>query len=479
MLFRLLPLLLLLIPAGCSPRQPSRAADTSEGAPQARYLFLFIGDGMGSAQLALGGELLGGGERLAIASMPVSGLADTHALDRRITDSAAAGTALSSGSKSVVGSVGMGAAGQDTLCSITEHVLAAGMQAGVVTTVSIDHATPACFYAHSPSRKDLAGIAGQMPASGVAYLAGGAAMGEGRDSTVTHAMRRAGYRIVEKLEGLARVEPGQPCWYRGRHDASGALPFAIDRRPRQEVPLPAMVREGIRLLDNPQGFFMMVEGGRIDWACHANDAAAAAREVLDFDRAVGVALDFLARHPEETLVVVTADHECGGLALGSREEGYGSDFAMLAQRSMSSYEFARRVASWRTGGAVGFPAALDSLRAWFGVTAVAPLERSRLEAAYGEAMAEEADEYGADPFTLELFRQMDSRAGIGWTTGSHTALPVPVFAAGVGAERFAGWYDNTAIPVRMLRAAALRPGRPMRGGVELSAADGRCQTEAE
>ncbi|TCD48154.1 alkaline phosphatase [Chlorobium sp. N1] len=464
----LLPALLL---QGCSARS---AAVQSLERPTARYIFLFIGDGMGLAQLELGRALLDSGDSLAMASLPVAGLAATSALDRYITDSAAAGTALATGCRTTVGSISM--AGPDTLRTIVELAGSAGMRTGIVSSVGIDNATPACFYAHSPSRHRYYEIALQMASSGVDYFGGGYAEGnlprrraraERDRGDIDSLMQAAGYRIARSAGELGSVRPGTPAWAYGRYDSTAALAFAMDADPG-EMELADYTREGIRLLMNPKGFFMMVEGGKIDWACHANDAAAAAHDVLAFDRAVRVALDFWRRHPANTLIVVTADHECGGLSIGNGEGGYVSRPRLLLNQRLSCESFAGKVCGWRQGREVTFPMALDSLRTFFGLgsprdslLALSAAERDLLEAAFVSSMEPGSDR---DTFSGAACAILNRRAGIGWASRVHTAVPVPVFAVGAGAERFGGTCSNADLGRRLMEAAGLG---------ELSAVSGR------
>jgi alkaline phosphatase len=276
-----------------------------------KYIFLMIGDGMGLPQVEL--TRVTAERKLNMLGMPVVGLATTASADHQITDSAAAGTALATGHKANNGVIGLGAT-LDTLTTIAERARDKGLKVGIVTTVTTDHATPAAFYANVADRDMSDEIRRQQTASRFDHFAG-------------------------------------------------------------QKPLEGLLSNAIELLDNPDGFFIMAEGGLIDWMGHDNNAQGVIREVLDFDAAVGVALAFYEKHPDETLIIVTADHETGGLTLGNRERKYDSDFARLD--------------------------------------------------------------------------------GLSWTTGVHTALPAPVFAIGRGAENFAGFYDNTDIPKKIITITEL------------------------
>ncbi len=433
-----------------------------------RYVFLFIGDGMGSAQIKLAELVRGRKTPLAMSAFPVSGTASTHAVDREVTGSAAAGTALATGRKTTIGTISMSADHSADFETVAEMAGRRGMRVGIVSNVSIDHATPACFYAHAASRDGYYGIAMQMASSGFEYFGGGFAKGaldSGRPAgLLLRTMRDSGYAIVGDRKGLENASQGKKYWAYGDYDRSGALGYRIDGGG-DHLRLADFVRAGIGLLEGERGFFMMVEGGKIDWACHANDAATAAREVEDFDEALGVALSFYRRHPGETLVVVTADHECGGLSIGNAAGGYGLHPELLRHQKVSFEVFSGKVRSW-AGGGVSFPMALDSAKAYFGLgdvsrdflLALSSREKAALKKAYRASMngGSGGSGYGPDPLTEALVSMLNSKAGIGWASDTHTAVPVPVFAIGKGADQFCGAYDNTDIAKKIIRIAALR-----------------------
>ncbi len=374
----MLTLVLLITSTGCSSEVSLNGGGqrfASQADSGARYVFLFIGDGMGLAQVELGRALLAPGDSLSFPSFPVTGMISTSAADRYITDSAAAGTALATGYATSVGTVSMAANHRDTLKTIVEMAEGDGRRTGVVSSVGIDNATPACFYAHEPLRGSLYAIALQMASSGVDYFGGGRPEGNfphKRSRAVVDRgdidslMQLSGYSVVKNSASLRAVMPGTPCIASGPSDMFGALPFDMDR-PARDADLALFAREGIRLLDNSKGFFMMVEGGKIDWACHANDAAAAGRDVAAFDRAIREAVAFYHRHPEETLIVVTADHECGGLSLGNRDGAYDSRLELLHYQTISMEKLSGKVAAWKKAGGVSFLAALDSVRVFAGL----------------------------------------------------------------------------------------------------------------
>jgi len=436
-----------------------------------RYIFYFIGDGMGLAQVALGEALAGEQGGLAMLRMPVTGLMTTYALDRSITDSAAAGTAMATGYKTTVGTIARNDRHSADLTTIAEAARDHGFGVGIVSSVSIDHATPACFYAHADSRNEYGAIARQMAQSGFDYFGGGYALSALRDDTLDDELRRLmlqkGYTIAAGKEAIEAALPGSRCWAVGAVDSKGALAYEIDRN-EEDADLAFFTRHGIRLLDHHRGFFLMVEGGKIDWACHANDGATVSREVKAFDRAIGEALAFYRSHPDETLIIVTADHECGGLALGNNQVRYSGRPSLLDYQQLSLERFSAKVRAWSGSGRVSFPMAMDSLRVYFGLgnidldplLALSPPDSIDLAKAYQACMtsSEELNTYGrSDPFTSSAGALLNRKAGIGWTTGHHTSVPVPVFALGRGQERFGGSYDNTELAKKMMDLCGLSP----------------------
>ncbi len=468
-------LLIIIVPASTfCPKNQTLQAGVKVRAPLPQYIFLFTGDGMGPAQVKLSSELLESGHTLAMTSFPVLGMATTHAADRLITDSGAAGTALATGKKTTISTISMARNHLDTLRTIAEMAKVKGMRTGIVSSVGIDDATPACFYAHNASRTNLYDIAVQMASSGFDYFGGGYCLGASPENLaktkvfkgdIITLMQSDHYLLARNSEELKAIHPGTRCWAYSGYDSKGALSFAMDRN-ESETSLAEFTREGIRLLNNPKGFFMMVEGGKIDWACHANDAAAAAYDVEAFDNAIKEALAFYHRRPRETLIVVTADHECGGLSLGNAANGYETRFDLLRHQKISQQRFAEKVDTWKQRGTVTFPMALDSVKVYFGlgdVNAASPLALSTgdcytLQQAYLATMKrEEAGTKSNDTFSPTVTSLLNQRAAIGWSSNAHTAVPVQVFAIGRGAEAFMGFYDNTDIAKKIMQLAGLKP----------------------
>ncbi len=441
-----------------------------------KYIFFFIGDGMASPQVNLtqaalddphfrrvnGAITLGA---LSLDQFPVAGMATTHAENQYITGSAAAATALACGEKTTIGTISMNPAHTLPFKTIAEMAKEKGMKVGIVSSVSIDHATPACFYAHETSRGNYYEIASQMDDSGFDYFGGGYVKENAAD--IENQMDAAGYTRVSTLGGLRGVPVGQKCWATTDVYDGKALNYEIDRIGTSEISLAQFTQEGIRLLDNDdKGFFMMVEAGKVDWACHANDAVSATHDMVAFDDAIAIAVDFYNQHPDETLIVVTGDHECGGLTLGFAVTGYKNTFELLKYQKTSFKKF-------DYSAAADFDQALAIMTEKFGLgdTTLDPgLELTardsiRLEDAYNRSMGgapspdptDDFLKYGwYDPFTVTITHILNEKAGIAWTSYSHTGVPVPVYAMGAGADLFSGSYDNTDVAKKIMTAAELK-----------------------
>ena len=276
----------LFLVQGLALADPLKSLPAYNGKP-AKYVFFFIGDGMANPQRASAEVFLQavqkpeevGMTKLAMSQFPAQGMTTTFSLNAIITDSAASGTALACGYKTNSGVISMDPAGKVKYKTLAMLAKERGMKVGVVSSVSIDHATPATFYANEPTRKNYYNIAKQMCESPFDYFAGGGIMnpdGKKHDQPNLYDLaREKGFATVFVRDQFEDLKPGQRVMaFNAYLDGSSALPYEIDR-DRSDVSLAEFTALGIRLLDNPGGFFMMVEGGKIDWACHANDAGAA------------------------------------------------------------------------------------------------------------------------------------------------------------------------------------------------------------
>lgn len=278
-----------------------------------RNVILMIGDGMGPAQLTLARYQKGD---LAVHRMPVSGLSYTQSLRDFVTDSAAAATALAAGERVANGAVGQRPDGT-RIRSVVEVAEELEMWTGLVATSRVTHATPAAMATHVPSRAQEHAIAEQLAASGVEVLLGGGrdmfrGRPDGRD--LIQEMIRGGYSYVHTASELTLASTRVTGRLLGLFSPAAMPKVTEGRSPA----LKAMALAALRVLArSPRGFFLMVEGSQIDWGGHQNDVDYVLHETVDFDDALDAVLRFLsdAGIEDETLVVVTADHETGGLTL--------------------------------------------------------------------------------------------------------------------------------------------------------------------
>ncbi len=448
----------------------------SATAQQAKYVFFFIGDGMGLAHIAASEAYLStsqgkpGIEKMSFSEFPVTGFSTTHASNRFITGSAAAGTALSTGYKTSINTIAMDSAKLKPLTSIAERAKTEGFKVGIISSVSIDHATPACFYAHQPERNMYYEIALELPKSGFDFFGGGSFHSPFDDENGVSAFdfaKQMGYNITRSREEFENLKTGDEKVYATGNvvELSGALRYVIDQTDN-DLLLEEFVAKAIELLDNEKGFFVMCEEGKIDWASHGKDAVTMIHNVISLSKSVEEAIDFYNEHPNETLIVVTADHETGGLTMGHALTGYNSNFEILHAQKISAQTFtllADSLFEINRNQNMGF--AMQLMEDYFGLGGVSgiPLseyEKTMLEDAYlisiGKMELNEDEKYlrygGYFPLTATAIQILNNKAGISWTSWSHTGIPVPVFAIGAGSEMFNGYYDNTDIPKKIAKA---------------------------
>ncbi len=445
-----------------------------------KYVFLFIGDGMSTPQRMIAEEFSrkSGKGSLAMNSLPHQATTRTCSASSLVTDSAAAATSIACGVKTYNGAMGVDVEGNPVYsCALKAHE--DGYKVGIMTTVTITHATPAGFYAHRKNRSETYGIALDLANSGFEFFAGG-----GLDTHVAKSRKSPefekcgeayeyakskGYRIVETKDDFMALKPGD-----GKiltRFTNGALSNTIDVDDETKEPTIAeIVTKAIEMLDGPQGFFIMAEGGRIDWAGHSNDAATNLRDVLALDDAVKVALAFQDRHPDETLIVVTGDHETGGLSMGFAATGYALYMDRLANQTMSVGRFEEEVAKLfrdkkcevlfadvkpLISKAFGFAFEGDIEENPMVLTADELAEISKAfdhDLAFHRSKIEENSEYDGEKRYLlggACRLIISHKSGIGWSSGAHTAMPVLTTAKGVGAELFGGFIENTDISKKL------------------------------
>lgn len=341
-----------------TPHKVKKIKDIPQGTTP-KNIILLIGDGMGTAHFYAG--LTANHGKLHIQNMKYMGISKTHSSDNYVTDSAAGGTALASGVKTSNGTIGIDANGEK-VATILEIADKEGKATGLVSTSSITHATPASFIAHQPSRSMYEEIAADFLLTDIdVFMGGGYSFFANRKDkrNLIQELEDKGYLVTQDLESITKKTSGNVA----------VLTADTHNQPyvQRKDMLPIATKKTINILNknSDKGFFLMVEGSMIDWGGHKNDISYVVNEMLDFDRAVGEALSFAAKD-KNTLVIVTADHETGGLTVlgGDESKGY---------------------------------------------------------------------------------------VKVGFSTGHHTGVGVPVFAYGPGAEDFMGIYENTEIFNKMLK----------------------------
>ena len=406
---------------------------------------------------------------------PYATTATTFSATNGVTDSAAAGTALATGNKTQNGTIGMKQDLQTEVSSVAVWAKNKGCRVGVTTSVSVDHATPAAFYAHDPSRGSYYKIGTDLYKAGFDFYAGSDFIDpnnkdnkDGNSENLYTMAEKNGYTIARGYKDyLKKCKKADKMILFQSEKASEkdrtAIPYAIDRT-KDDLTLADITRSAINFLskDLSKGFFLMVEGGKIDWACHSNDAATAFHEVADMDEAVKVAYEFYSQHPDETLIVVTADHETGGFVLGTG--AYKLNLQVLKNQKVSESGFTRILNELRKkyNNNVSWEKVQQALKENFGFWDKVKLnekQEERLLAKYndtfkGKEANLEKSEYAQDePLAAEAKRIIDEIALVGWTSGGHSAGYVPVFAIGAGADLFQGRIDNTEIPIKIAKAA--------------------------
>lgn len=399
--------IILIIAAIAMAMSLNSCQDKKTESPRAKYIFLMIGDGMGASHVAVAESYLSakagkiGGEQLTMTQFPYYGTCTTHCLDKTITCSAASGTAIASGQKTLYSRLGCDA-DFNRLESMAFPLKEEGYKIGIMSSVPITHATPAAFYASTPDRGDGYGIMKQIPDSGFDFF-GGSGFEDmfGKDGQQLGAdkyLEQHGYEVCfgpeEFLAAADTCERIVFCQQKSK--AEDAKAYVSEEADAEDITLAEMLQLAIDYLGDEEPFFIMCEGGDIDWESHSSYTMPMIEKVISFDNAIAVAYEFYKAHPEETLIVVTADHETGGVALGQGE-------------------------SWS-----------NTFIDWIKIE---------------EEWEKNKEKYLQDS---KANREFNEASHIGWTTSYHTGGAVPVFSIGKGAEKFMGRIDNTDIKGKIL-----------------------------
>lgn len=463
------------------------ANDISTAAATAKYVFLFIGDGMSYPQIQATADYLGveengyadildGPTALSFMSFPAAGSATTYDSSSFAPDSASTATSIATGYKTYSGMINVSEDASVTYETIAEQLKGQlGYKIGIVSSVNLNHATPAAFYAHNESRNNYYDIALEMIDSEFDYFAGGALKsptGAEKDQEDIYTVAEtAGYKVIKtdaEAEALT-AEDGKAIIIAETLADGDAMSYDNDRV--SELSLKDYVEKGIEVLDGDEGFFMMVEGGKIDWAGHANDAASVIADTLALNDAIESAIDFYNQHPDETLIIVTGDHETGGLSIGFAGTNYDTYLDNLQSQTISYAKYDSDYVAAYKENETDFETAMADVKTLFGLMlntdadatedntlVLTDYETEKLKTAFEKTMSTEETElteaeyvlYGTyEPFTVTVTHILNNKSGIAFTSYAHTGIPVPVFAQGVGADDFNGYYDNTDLYSKM------------------------------
>lgn len=446
------------------------AASLSASA-QAKYIFYFIGDGMGMGPVLItetyNRMVLKNDKPLTMMQFPTVGWCMTYSASSPVTDSAAAGTALSTGTKTRNSMLGMGPDTTDVI-SIARMFKDDGYGVGVVTSVAPDDATPGAFYAHVPNRSMYYEIGCQAASSGYDFIAGAGLRGlkgkDGKPNDLLDVMDENDVQIIYGPSEIKKIDSEKVLLLNPEDTPKGNVGYTIDSIAGR-LTLPIITRTCLNhlLKNSPDRFFMMVEGGNIDHALHGNDGGTAIIEILNFDESLKIAYDFYLKHPDETLIILTADHDTGGMAMGNHKVHYNAHLDLFKYQRLSKEEFSRFCKSLANDRRIyHWDFMRDYLRENFGFfdhVPVSDADEAKLKDLFEAAVVMRNSEdqktlyANFNAFSVEVFKVLNDAAGVGFTTMSHSGNPVPVFAVGVGAEKFRSLNNNNSLPGLILQAA--------------------------
>jgi alkaline phosphatase len=430
-----------------------------------KYVFLFLADGGGIAHLEITRQY---NRQVHNEGMVISdkimqegsvGLMTTHAANSLSTDSAAAATALASGCKAKIGALGVCADGS-VPSTVMEHAKQRGMRIGLVTNSTVYDASPAAFVCHVPDRRHFASIIDRyLELEPDVILGGGrehfipkSQPGSRRadETDAIAAFQKKGYQHVSNKLELERTSRGKLLGLFSDKEMS----FEIERDKNSEPSVYDMTRAAIRHLhdNNPHGFFAFIENENIDSASHLSDVASVIHDYREFDRAVALAYEFYKKYPRETLILVTSDHETGGLGftmalkdlsstkIDNQVAATGADLKKLQSITISLQKASRILGPAPTAEAVD-----RLMRDYFSGFTLAP--------EFKEAIIARRPPWRTlyiDPTAHALGLMIANNTQAYWQTSSHTNHPVAVAALGAGAERFKGYYDNADFGKKLL-----------------------------
>jgi alkaline phosphatase len=447
----LMPLLLviglLLVPmfSGCATMG---ATDASSG--KAKNVILLIGDGMGPSHFGAAwlysNRVLGKDLRMAeVMKAGRTAYLVNDTADAIVTESAAAAGQIATGQRMTARAISMAADGTTPVKTVMEASKTKGLATGLVTTSGITDATPAAFAAHVAHRSDEMSVAEQELSFGVDVLMGGrkqfflpeVSAGKRKDGrNLLDEARSAGYAVVGDAEELKAAQGAKIL---GLFNM-GNMAYEIDRATTMEPSLAEMTAKTLAVLSrNPKGFFVMVEGGRIDHAAHRNDAPGTIRETLAFDEAVGVALEFARKNPE-TLLIVTADHETAGMALIGHSKD-SKEYVGIDLRAIQKVKASFEVIADELGKNPTPQKIQTVVKEYLGIE----ITEDEAKMVANDTIRKLDPANYSYPYLHSLAFVLRPYLRVGWGSQTHTASPLYAFGVGPGSERVKGLLHNTQL----------------------------------
>ena len=410
-----------------------------------KYVFLFIGDGMGPTTRQYYAHEY---PDSSLETFPVTVHTGTNNVHNTTTDSAASGTAIACGIKTYNKAIGVDAQ-KKPVVSLAKQLRDRKYSIGIITSVGLNDATPAAHYANRNARNEYAGILEDLYASNFNFFAGGWIARPPKFTMDDFAaqLKKHNYHYrsdftfnastpTDRVVFIGSMLPDWPAAKQPRHILSEVTAYAANC-----------------LVKNPNGFFMMIEGGAIDHRNHNNDLAGAMREMREFDLAIKTALEFQKKYPKETLIIITSDHDTGGMnILGYKDAAMWTKQINMAINADA--EVTKRI------GKQSDQKIIDYLTKYFGMDKLSESEYKAMTEAlriYRDPELRKKKEfrsmYGSyNPVVIQMMRLRDARTGVNWSSFSHTSRKVLTNASGVGQELIKEVKENSDIPHIISRA---------------------------
>lgn len=438
-----------------------------------KYIFYFIGDGMGLGSVmvteAYNRTVLNNDEHLTMLQFPVTSMATSYSANRHITDSSAAGTALSTGNKTNNYMLGV-TPDSVPVFSVAKALKDNGYGVGIATTVTLNDATPAAFYGHAPNRKLYYEIGKSIIGSNYVFFAGYNLISKnnnkGEKTDLYERIEKDGYKIVKGKDEYEKVKNHNKIILLNKPNRAGHCGYTVDSLGDEHFNVPYLTQTCMNHLqkNSPEKFFMMIEGGNIDWIAHANDPGVV-KSILDFDEGIKIAYDFYKKHPDETLIIVTADHNTGGMTFGVRGnkrvtlknlDNQKVSISMFQEYCKDLQKKSKEI-TWDD-----MKIYLKENLGLYGAIEVDKKDDKLIQESFNKTFNKKDVEdvktlYTTyNNFIADVFTVFNRYTGIGWTTTGHTGDFTPVFAIGVGAEEFNGLNNNIDLPKKIAKIAGVK-----------------------